>query len=262
MKYSCCIEMIFTEYDFVDRIYKAREAGFDFVEFWCWENKDIPAIKKALQETGMRVGVFQGNMEGRLVDPRDHEKYIAGVMRSIEVAIELGANTLFLMSDIMKEDRSVLETPYFISDEEKRAGTISILKELAPVAEANGITFIIEPLNTIVDHKGYSLCHSRPGFDIIREVNHKNIRLLYDAYHMQIMEGNVIATIKEGIDTIGYFHIADVPGRFEPGTGELNYANILKVLGESGYTGNVGFEFEPKDGNSMETVRRVFELIK
>lgn len=262
MKYSCCIEMIFTEYPFTERIYKAKEAGFDFVEFWCWENKDIPAIKKALDETGMRVGVFQGNVEGRLVDARDHDKYIAGVMRSIEVAKTLGANTLFLMSDIMKEDRSVLETPYFISDEEKRASTISILKELAPVAESNGITFVIEPLNTLVDHKGYSLCNSRPGFGIIREVNHPNIRLLYDAYHMQIMEGNVIATIKEGIDTIGYFHVADVPGRYEPGTGELNYANILKALEGFGYTGNVGFEFEPKNGNSMETVRRVFDMIK
>lgn len=262
MKFSCCIEMIFTEFDFIERIYKAKEAGFDCVEFWCWENKDIAAIKKALDETGMEIGVFQGNLEGRMVDPKDNDKYVAGVMKSIEVAKKLGAKHLFLMSDIMQEDRSVLEAPYPISDAEKLESTKNVLRRLAPAAEESGITFVIEPLNTKVDHRGYSLCHSQPAFEIIREVGCKNIRALYDAYHMQIMEGNIIDTIKSGIDAIGYFHVADVPGRFEPGTGELNYKNILKTLADLGYEGNVGFEFEPKNGTSMEVVTRVCNEIK
>ena len=127
MKYSCCIEMIFTEYDFIDRIYKANDAGFDCVEFWIWENKDIDAIEKALAETGMKVGVMQGNVEGRMVDPNDFDIYLAGIKKSIEVAKRLGIKNLFLMSDIMKEDRSVLETPYPLSAEEKRAATIKVL---------------------------------------------------------------------------------------------------------------------------------------
>lgn len=262
MKFSCCIEMIFTEYPFVERIYKAKEAGFDCVEFWCWQNKDIPAVKKALAETGIEVGVFQGNLEGRMVDPADHDKYIAGVKESVKVAKELGAKTLFLMSDIMKEDRSVLEAPYPISPEEKLASTKAVLEALILVAEEAGITFVIEPLNTKVDHRGYSLCYSAPAFALIREINHPNIRALYDAYHMQIMEGNIIDTIRSGVDTMGYFHVADVPGRFEPGTGELNYANIIGALREAGYDGKVGFEFEPKNGTSEEVVKKVFALIK
>lgn len=262
MKFSCCIEMIFTEFDFIERIYKAKEAGFDCVEFWCWKNKDLAAIKKALDETGMEIGVFQGNLEGRMIDAKDHEKYVSGVFESVETALYLGAKTLFLMSDIMQEDRSVLEAPYPISFEEKMLSTKAVLQALIPVAEKNDITFVIEPLNTLVDHKGYSLCNSQPAIELIREINHPNIRLLYDAYHMQIMEGNIIETIKEGNDTFGYFHIADVPGRFEPGSGELNYTNIVKALKEVHYTGHVGFEFTPKNGNSMETVRKVFDLIK
>lgn len=262
MKFSCCIEMIFTEFEFTERIYKAKEAGFDCVEFWCWENKDLDAAQKALDDTGLEVGVFQGNLQGRMVDPRDNDIYVAGVLQSVEVAKKLGAKHLFLMSDIMQEDRSVAEAPYPISEEEKRASTLAVLRRLAPVAEANGITFVIEPLNTTVDHRGYSLCHSRPAFEIIREVGCENIRALYDAYHMQIMEGNIIDTIKEGMDAIGYFHVADVPGRYEPGTGELNYKNILNVLENLGYAGNVGFEFEPKNGSSMEVVRRVFESVR
>lgn len=250
MKYSCCIEMLFTEFDFVERIHKAKEAGFDCVEFWCWENKDIKAVKKALDETGLEVAVMQGNIEGRMVDPADFEKYLAGVKRSVETAKTLGVKNLFLMSDIMKEDRSVLETEYPITPEEKKAASVKLLKALIPIAEESGITFVIEPLNTTVDHKGYSLCHTVPGVEIIKEVNHPSIRLLYDAYHMQIMEGNLIDTIKQYHSYFGYFHIADVPGRREPGTGELNYANIIRALKATGYDKYVGFEFEVTGGVS------------
>ena len=262
MKFSCCIEMIFTEFDFIDRIYKAKEAGFDCVEFWVWENKDIDAIKKALDETGLEIGIFQANIGGRIVDKKDNETYIAGVEKSVKIGTKIGAKYMFLMSDILKEDRSVLEAPYHISDIEKMESTKLVLEKLAPLAKQNGITFVIEPLNTKVDHKGYSLSHSQPAFDLVREIGHPNIKVLYDAYHMQIMEGNVIETIKANVDAIGYFHVADVPGRFEPGTGELNYKNIIAELKKAGYNGNVGFEFVPKNGKSMDTVKRVFELIK
>ena len=176
MKYSACIEMLFQEHDFITRIYKAKEAGFDCVEFWCWQNKDIPAIKKALDDTGMEVAVFQGNLEGRMIDAKDHETYVAGVLESVEIAKELNVKTLFLMSDIMKEDRSVLEAPYSISAEEKIASTKAVLKALISTAAETGIKFVIEPLNTKVDHKGYSLCNSAPAFDLIREINHPNIK--------------------------------------------------------------------------------------
>jgi len=261
MKFSCCIEMIFTEFPFIERIYRAEEAGFDYVEFWCWEDKDLARLRKALDDTGMQVSVFQGNTVGRMVDAEDRQAYVEGVKRSVEAAEKLGAQKLFLMSDILKEDRSVLEADRPISDGEKRRNTVGLLRELIPVAEESGVSFMIEPLNTLVDHKGYSLCSSEAGASIIREVNHPQIRLLYDAYHMQVMEGNIIANIRDKHDTFGHFHIADVPGRFEPGTGELNFRNILKALADSGYDGVVGFEFEPKNGDSAETCKRVFEQI-
>jgi hydroxypyruvate isomerase len=254
--------MIFTEFPFIERFAKAKEAGFDYVEFWCWEDKDIDAIRKALDKSGIKIAVFQGNTVGRMVDINDKEKYVQGVKRSVETAKKLGAERLFLMSDILKEDRSVLEADRPISEDEKRQSTIAILRELIPVAEESGITFVIEPLNTLVDHKGYSLRSSEAGASIIREIGHKHIRLLYDAYHMQIMEGNIIANIRDKYDTFGHFHIADVPGRFEPGTGEMNYRNILKALMDTGYDGIVGFEFEPKNGGSAETCKRVFEQIR
>lgn len=262
MKYSCCIEMLFTEYDFAGRVYKAKEAGFDCVEFWCWENKDIEAVKKAIDETGMEIAIMQGNIGGRMVDPNDFEVYLEGVKRSVKMAEYLGVKNLFLMSDIMKEDRSVLEPPYAISPEEKVNATVNVLKALVPIAEESGITFVIEPLNTKVDHRGYSLCSSAAGAEIIRTVQHPNIRLLYDAYHMQIMEGNIIDTIGALNDTFGYFHIADVPGRYQPGTGELNYVNIIKALKATGYDRYVGFEFEARGISSMEAAVECLKALK
>jgi len=257
MKYSCCIEMLFTELPFADRIYQAKEAGFDCVEFWCWEDKDLKAIRHALDETGIEAAIMQGNIDGRMVDPRDFDVYLRGVMRSVETAKYLGVKTLFLMSDIMQEDRSVLETPYPIAPEEKRGATIRVLRALAPVAEENDLHFVIEPLNTLVDHRGYSLCHSAAGAEIIRAVNHPRIGLLFDVYHMQIMEGNIISSIRSLHETFGYFHIADVPGRCEPGTGELDYGNIIRALKATGYDGCIGFEFSAKRGPAAEISREL-----
>ena len=261
MKYSACIEMLFQELDFCDRIYAAKEAGFQSVEFWLWQNKDLAGIQKALKETGLTAGIFQGNIEGRMTDPADYNLYIKGVRESVKTAKLLGAKYLFLMSDILQADRSVLEPPRPISDADKLAATKRVLKTLAPDAEAAGITFVIEPLNTLVDHRGYSLNHSAPAFSIVREIGSPSVRALYDVYHMQIMEGNIIQTLRSNLDAIGYVHIADVPGRHEPGSGEINYRNVFKVLRELGYGGTVGFEFEPT-GRSEDVLAKVFKEIR
>jgi len=262
MKFSCCLEMIFLEVPFNERIYKAKEAGFDCIEFWLWENKDLSLLKKALDETGLTVGIFQGNIRGRLIDKIDNEVYINDVNKSVETAKYLGAHNLFLMSDIMQEDRSVLETSYPINEEEKLESTKNVLKHLIPSTEESEVHFVIEPLNTKIDHKGYSLNRSAPAFQLIREIGHPYIRVLYDAYHMQIMEGDLINTIRKNIDAIGYFHIADVPGRVQPGAGEINYRNVLKALSDFGYQGIVGFEFTPAGGCSEQIVKNVLETIK
>ena len=260
MKYSACIEMLFQEVGLVERIYKAKEAGFQAVEFWLWQPKDLDGIKKALNETGLEVAVFQGNIEGRMIDPKDNDMYINGVKKSVEAAKKVGAKHLFLMTDILQEDRTVLEPPYAISEEAKIASIRKVLNTLKPVAEEAGITMVIEPLNIYVDHKGYYLSHSKPAFDLVREIASPNIKALYDIYHMQIMEGNIIQTLKDNMDAIGYIHIADVPGRNQPGTGEINYKNIFKVLREMNYQGMVGFEFEPT-GNSEDVLKVVFNEI-
>lgn len=255
MKFSCCIEMIYLEYDFLERIRKAKEDGFEYFEFWNWDNKDIPAIRRVMDETGMKLAAFQGNSEGRMCDALDADIYLEGVKKGIAVAKELRAENMFLMSDIMQEDRSVKPFDRPVTEEEKRQASLAMLKKVAGLVEEAGVTAVIEPLNTIVDHSGYSLCHTEPAVELLKEAGSPNIRLLYDAYHMQIMEGNICDTIKKYSSYFGHFHIADVPGRCEPGTGELNYTNILKTLKETGYERICGFECTPVGGSSSEVMR-------
>ena len=249
MKFSCCIEMIFTEYPFLERFQKAKDAGFDYVEFWNWDNKDLDAIEATLKKVGINVATFQGSIRGVMVDKNDRDVYIEDLKKSIALAQRFGAKAVFCMSDILQEDRSVKPRAYEITPEEMHANSVAVLKALAPVAEAAGVGLVIEPLNTIVDHRGYSLRSTAEGISIVREVNSPAVRLLYDAYHMQIMEGNIIETIRNNWQLFGHFHIADVPGRHQPGTGELNYCNIIKALKETGYDGIVGFEFDPTEAS-------------
>jgi hydroxypyruvate isomerase len=245
MKSSVCIEMIFTEYPFLERIQKAAQAGFDAIEFWNWDNKDLPAVKAAVEEAGIGIASFQANLGGTLIHPEQRAGFVSSIAQSLEKARELGSPGLFLLTDELAEDRSVRFQYPELTAEEKYESVLEGLKSIAALAEEAGITLTLEPLNSEVDHVGYFLDHTSAGFELVRAVNSPRIKVLYDIYHMQIMEGNVIQTLTNNLDVIGHVHVADVPGRHEPGTGELNFANIFRALRQAGYDGYVGFELDP-----------------
>ncbi|HMD89607.1 MAG TPA: TIM barrel protein [Anaerolineaceae bacterium] len=245
MKTSVCIEMIYTEYPFLERIQKAAQQGFDAIEFWNWDNKDMPAIKETAQKAGIKIATFQSNLGGTLIHPEHRAGFIAGIQKSLNKANEMGVVAMFLLTDELGKDRSVRYQYPQLSENEKYESVRVGLKMIAPLAEMAGVTLVLEPLNIYVDHPGYFLHGSALGFDLIRDVDSPNIRLLYDIYHMQVMEGNLINALTHNLDVIGHIHVADVPGRHQPGTGEINYANIFKSLKAAGYEKYVGFEFAP-----------------
>ena len=245
MKTSVCIEMIYTEVPFLERFEKAARQGFDAVEFWNWDNKDMPAVKQAAQKAGIEIATFQSNLGGTLIHPDLRTSFTAGIQKSLDKAVEMGVSSLFLLSDELGDDRSVRFQFPELSDEAKYQSVLDGLKMLAPLAEKARVTLMLEPLNILVDHPGYFLKGSAVGFDLVREVGSPNIRLLFDIYHLQVMEGNIIQKLTGNLDVIGHIHVADVPGRHEPGTGELNYQNIFKALKKADYQGYIGFEYEP-----------------
>lgn len=261
MKLSACICMIFGEVDFVDRVAKVKEAGLPAFEFWGWSGVDLDAIKAAKTETGLDLaalcvdssdpGVKSGMSAGSLVNPECRECFVAAARETIGVAQRLGAPCIIATVGNEQEH---------LSRDQMHESIVQGMKAVAPEAEEAGVTFVIEPLNTLVNHKGYYLWSSAEGFDICRAVGSPNVKLLFDIYHQQIMEGNLIQNITENIDLIGHFHSADVPGRHEFGTGEINYANVVRAIDETDYAGVLGLEYKPT-GDSAESLAQVQRIL-
>ena len=250
IRFSVCIEMIFRELPFLDRIDAVAEAGFPALEFWGWRPKDVGGILSRKRERGLSVAAFAVDPMGRIVDSNTRKEFLRGIKDSIEVAQKLECSTLLVTTG-----NEIVGVPRKTQHE----NIVESLKEAAGLAENADITLVLEPLNILVDHKGYYLHSSSEGFDILREVDSPNVKLLYDIYHQQITEGNLIDTITKNIDLIGHFHVGDVPGRHEPGTGEINYANVFRKIDQTGYDGFVGLEFSPLTGSS-DALKKVREI--
>ncbi len=238
MQISICVEKVFSEYPFLERLMKVAKSGFRGFEFWRWRDRDISSIRRMMDKYDLQVMSISGHEGGSLFTEQEAKTYLADAQEAIKVASELGCDTL-----IFTTGESSKKT--FIPEVERRSNLAKYFKQIAKMGEDHNFTMVLEPLNTLVDHPGYYINSSRLGFEIIDEVGSEHLKLLYDIYHMQIMEGNLISTISKNIEKIGYFHVADVPGRHEPGTGEINYVNIRHALVKLGYNGTVGFEFTP-----------------
>ena len=259
MKKSICIEMIFQDVPFEERFQLAKQAGIDFIEFWTWKDKDIEQIKELCRSHDLKIASFSGDQQFSMVDVHQREDYIAFVEASIETAQMLECNHLVVHSNALGDRGRVRDRLDQISSKDKTTAMLDVLKSLAESAAAANITLVLEALNTIVDHPGNFLAHTKDAVEIIRMVNSDHIKILYDIYHMQIMEGNLIDTLKAHIDTIGYVHVADVPGRHEPGTGEINFNNVMRALNDLHYNGFIGFELTPKD-NTTEAIQAILSL--
>jgi hydroxypyruvate isomerase len=250
MKASVCIDIMMTDSSLSDRIHAVREVGMTGFEFWKWENKNIEELEETVRRTGLEVVAFCTKFVS-LVDPLQRDQYVQGLEESISLALRLGCKRLITQTG--------LEMPG-VAREEQRRSLVDGLKACVPLLEDSGIILLVEPLNIIRDHKGYFLSSSEEAFEIIAEVDSINVRVLYDVYHQQITEGNLIPTIKNNIELIGHFHIADHPGRNEPGTGEINYSNVLKAIKETGYSGWIGLEYVPTKNASL-ALQETKELI-
>lgn len=219
-----------------------HQAGFRAFEFTDWHREDLEALALTIRELGLTLNCINGNggvagpSNKSPLDPRQRREFIAEVTASLAALRKLGGQALIILTG---------NALAHLSRHRQRQSCIAALKEVAPLAHEANVTLLLEPLNIRVDHPGYFLVHSDEAFEIIDQVNSPSVKILFDVYHQQISEGNLIATITKNIARIGHFHIADVPGRHEPGTGEINYANVLQAIVRSGYRGFIGLEFIP-----------------
>lgn len=249
-----CVEPLFGKIPLSDKARKVAQAGFRALEFWGYGGREgeLDAMAAACKETGVRINDFGVSAPGAaLVSAADREKYLAGLRHSIETAKRLGCRKLLTTTGNRLPD-----TP----DAEQRAAIGGTLQAAAPILAAEGIVLLLEPLNSLVDHRGYYLDSGHEAAQIVEDIASPAVRLLWDVYHMQIMHGNVLADIERYLPLIGHFHSAGVPGRHELDTGELNYPNVLAQIKAWGYQGCFGLEYWPVGDDHMASLAKMREL--
>jgi hydroxypyruvate isomerase len=236
-KFAANLEMWWGGLPFPERIAAAQAVGFSAFEFWPWRGKDLDAIAAAIKKTGMVCVQFTGwGFSPGMNDPKNHDKLEQEIADGCVTAKKLGAKMMCVVAgnDIKG-----------VSMESMHEAVIAGLKRVAPIAEKNDITLVLEPMNIRVDHKGHCLYGSPNAIKIVRAVDSSHVKILWDLYHMHISEGDLCGHLREGIQEIGYVQLADHPGRLEPGTGEIHYNRVLRELQDLGYTGYVGVECSP-----------------
>jgi len=228
------------------------EIGYAAVELWARPD-DFDEIVKTAKAHGLAVASMGGHqsLTDGLTKRSNHDRIEAELKESIEVAADRGIPGLICLSGNRQPYQTDLEAIEAVADGLRRA---------APYAEKYGINLNLELLNSKVDHPGYACDHTAWGMAVCERVGSPRVKLLYDIYHMQIMEGDVIRTIREHIQWIGHFHTAGNPGRRDMDeTQELNYSAICRAIADSGYDLYVGHEFAPK-GDRVEALRQTFAV--
>ena len=243
---SACIETMYRELPFLDRFRAAGDDGFDFVEFWSWTDKDLDAVRAAAAAAGIGIAGFNGDAELSLIDPAQKGAYLAFLRRSVAAAERIGARSVTIHSNGLGAGGAVLDRYDGLSDTVKLCTMFDTLRECAALAESSGIRIDLEPLNVTTDHVGNFLQTTRMAAEMTRLIGSPMLKVLYDVYHMQLNEGSLCGNIRAYGDQFGHVHVADAPGRHEPGTGEIEYHRVFSCLEEIGYQGLIGFELIPE----------------
>ncbi|WP_028747781.1 TIM barrel protein [Rhizobium mesoamericanum] len=252
MRLSACIEWLFAaEADsFSDRIRLAHRHGVEAVEFWRWTNKDIGSIEWALSETGTELTSFVAEPMIALTERANKDVFLKGLKSSMETARRLGAHILIVQAgdDLPGKPR-----------EEQKAALIDTLAAAGEMLEGSGIRLGLEPLNTLIDHVGYFLHSTVEGIDIVKATGRPEIGIVYDVYHSAVMGEDTAEVVGGNIDRVFHIHIADHPGRNEPGSGGIGLKARVDWLVEHGYTGAIGLEYRPlaKSATTIGETRRM-----
>jgi hydroxypyruvate isomerase len=242
IRYAANLTMLFNETPFLDRFERAAAAGFWAVEFLFIHTVDAGAVEQALQRHGLELvlfdpegGDFTAGDRGYLCDPARRDHLLGTIENAVATARRVGCRRLNVLAG---------NRPPGIAERVLRQTVVENLRRAAPLAREAGITLLVEVLNRWESPR-YFLDRLDLALDIVREVGEPNVRFQYDCYHLQRMEGQLIDGLMKSLPWIGHVQIADVPGRHQPGTGEIHYANVLSALERAGYDGYVGLEYRP-----------------
>jgi hydroxypyruvate isomerase len=210
-------------------------------EYSPWTDAEMARVLKLCRSFRMGIDALMATPDWSkrpvsMVDPAQRENFLADVRKAIEAAQKLETPQIILMSGNAIPGRTREEQYASLLEGTKRAG------ELAAQAQ---VTLIVEPLNSLINHKGFYLNTCGEGLKLVREADNPHVKLLFDIYHEQVQVGNVIRTLTEAAPHVAVFHVADNPGRNDPGTGEINYRNVYKAIQKTGFSGYLAMEYLP-----------------
>ncbi|MGR2740734.1 TIM barrel protein [Billgrantia sp. Q4P2] len=233
---AACAEMLFRDQPVIERVRRLDALGFQ-VEIWDWTKHDI----QALANTDATFSSMTGYVSGSLADKEGADELVRTAAESVEVAKRLGIPRLNLHGTGLDgqglpiKPGAEMTGPMWIRAHDT-------LHRLADLGQAKDVTFVLENLNTAVDHPGVPFARAEDVLALVAAVDRPEVRIMLDLYHAQIGEGNLIELVRRCAPYIGEVQVADVPGRCEPGTGEIHYPAIARALDEIGYRGTVGLE--------------------
>jgi hydroxypyruvate isomerase len=247
LKYSANLTMLYNEVEFLDRFDRAAAAGFAAVEFLSPYEAGVGEVKARVDDLGLTVAMFNlhaGDAEagefGTLGNPARRDFFRWSFAEALAAANRLGCERLHAAFG---------KTVVGFDTAAQVDCALENLAWAAPQAAQAGVTLLIEALNPI-DWPDYFLNTTTDALNIVVRAGQSNVKLQYDVYHAQMTEGNLVDTITNNFPTIGHIQIADVPGRHEPGTGEINYPNVFSALDRLGYEGYIGLEYRPSGDTS------------
>ncbi|MDI9972655.1 TIM barrel protein [Rhodococcus sp. NM-2] len=229
-------EMIYLDLPFLDRVHRIAERGLQ-VEIWDWSTKDIDA----LAAVGAEFSSMTGYLEGNLTEPDGVEALLTTAQQSLDVAKRLDCPRLNLHGTGL-DNRGLPVRPVETVTPAMWLTAADTLRKVAELGEQAGRVFTLENLNLAVDHPGTPFATAADTLALVRAVDNPHLRMNLDLYHAQIGEGNLIELVRKALPYIGEIQVADVPGRCEPGTGEIHYPAVAAALRDLGYTGVVGLE--------------------
>ncbi len=243
---------------------KVAEAGYQGFEFGDWRAQEASRIIRLKRQLGLECVCIVGNVGVNprgmgLCDPAERDGFLAEIRASADAALRFETTRMVVLTGNRISGRPAGQ---------QHASVIEGLKRAQDIVAPHGITLImevintlapVEPLNPATNHHEYYLNRTPEAFEIVRQVGSPFVKILYDLYHVQIMEGNLIETLRANIGAIGHIHVGDVPGRHEPGTGEINFANVFKAIRQAGYKDYLAVEYVPSK-DAMTTLAEVRAL--
>ena len=253
---AVCAEMVFRDLPVIERVRRISELGFE-VEIWDWTRHDIGALARS----GAKFSSMTGYIEGDLITESGADALLRTAEQSIEVAKRLACPRLNLHGTGL-DAQGLPVTPVPVVTGEMWLAAQNTLARIAELGARHDVVFCLENLNTEVDHPGVPFARAADTLALIKAVDSPHLRLNLDLYHAQIGEGNLVELVRRAAPYIGEIQVADVPGRKEPGTGEIHYPAIARALAALGYRGTIGLEAwaSGDDALALRRFREAFTL--